>query len=117
MQKDGSFELLPTTPPSHTQWCPIDLEAAARDPDLHSIKYPRYHDGPSPLVVNVGPGDMLYLPAMWYHYVQQDELEAEAVIAVNFWYDMQFDAKFAYFSAIEKLAAHAGFIETCDEGE
>jgi hypothetical protein len=29
---------------------------------------------------------------MWYHHVRQEGV----TIAVNYWYDMQFDTKFAY---------------------
>ncbi len=39
--------------------------------------------------VQVGPGEVLYLPAMWYHRVSQVCSQAseghDYVIAVNFW--------------------------------
>eukprot|EP00955_Chlamydomonas_euryale_P004955 52853-Chlamydomonas_euryale.AAC.13 len=42
---------------------------------------------PGPLVANVGPGEVLYLPAMWQHYVTQrcSSPGHDYVVAVNFW--------------------------------
>ncbi|ETO15616.1 hypothetical protein RFI_21744 [Reticulomyxa filosa] len=44
--------------------------------------------------VIVNPGDLLYLPSLWYHKVTQTEDNFGKCIAVNMWYDMQFDIKF-----------------------
>ncbi|KAG5938447.1 hypothetical protein E4U53_008009 [Claviceps sorghi] len=45
-----------------------------------------------PMRVTLNPGDMLYLPAMWYHKVSQSSSpEGEGfVVAINYWYDMEF---------------------------
>ncbi|KAG5979927.1 hypothetical protein E4U55_004620 [Claviceps digitariae] len=65
---------------------------ATWDPD-----YPQ--DSPTPLSrfakpmrVILNPGDMLYLPAMWYHKVSQSSSPDEEgfVVAINYWYDMEF---------------------------
>lgn len=69
------------------------------------------------LQVTVYAGDVLYLPAMWYHYVQQDELEQEAVIAVNCWVDMEFGARFAWLTMLERLCEVAGLIDRQPEPE
>lgn len=61
--------------------------------------------------VTVYPGDVLYLPAMWYHYVQQDELDQEAVIAVNCWVDMEFNSRFAWLKLLETLCETFGLID------
>ncbi|XP_045455605.1 bifunctional peptidase and (3S)-lysyl hydroxylase Jmjd7 [Melitaea cinxia] len=44
-------------------------------------------------------GDCLYLPSLWFHHVKQ----SHGCIAVNYWYDMEFDIKYCYFKMLEKL--------------
>ncbi|CAB3378966.1 Hypothetical predicted protein [Cloeon dipterum] len=51
------------------------------------------------LIARVEAGDMLYLPSLWFHQVSQ----SHGCIAVNYWYDMKFDIKYAYFSMLEHL--------------
>jgi peptidyl-lysine (3S)-dioxygenase / protease len=41
--------------------------------------------GACPVQITLEPGEMLYLPAAWWHYVQQSGL----TIALNWWYDME----------------------------
>lgn len=38
-----------------------------------------------PINITVRAGEMLYLPAGWWHYVRQSDLS----IAVNYWYDTE----------------------------
>ncbi|GJP41956.1 hypothetical protein CLOM_g1567 [Closterium sp. NIES-68] len=59
--------------------------------------------GPPPLVCTIGPGEMLYLPSMWYHHVSQSPDETGRTIALNYWYDMQFDVKYAYYNLVQSL--------------
>jgi jumonji domain-containing protein 7 len=49
--------------------------------------------------VHVHAGEMLYLPSLWFHKVTQ----TCETIAVNYWYDMTFDAKWCYFEFLEGL--------------
>ncbi|KAK6528500.1 hypothetical protein TWF281_009741 [Arthrobotrys megalospora] len=49
----------------------------------------------TPMKVEVKAGEMLYLPALWYHQVAQKVDEKEGVcVAVNYWYDMDFSGPF-----------------------
>lgn len=94
-------------------WCPVDVDAICCGGSLRAeqeAQYPRYFQGAKPLEVAVEAGDLLYLPAMWYHYVRQEELEDEAVIAVNCWVDMAFDAKYAYFDFLQQVCETVGLI-------
>lgn len=50
------------------------------------------------------PGDVLYLPSLWYHQVEQQNDELGRVIAVNFWYDMTYDQNYNYYQLLENLA-------------
>ena len=43
-----------------------------------------------PIEVSLERGDMLYLPALWYHHVSQSVGEEKICVAVNYWYDMDF---------------------------
>lgn len=111
---DGTWALEPEDPARQVQWCPVDvdaIDASGALEDAQRQNFPRYFEGPPPLRVTVHAGETLYLPSMWYHYVQQDEGDADAVIAVNHWYDMKFDGRFAFFQCVERLAEHAGLIQ------
>jgi jumonji domain-containing protein 7 len=66
---------------SRVPWIELD----PLDPQVND-KFPLFKKA-SPMVCNVHAGDVLYIPAMWYHRVTQ----TETTIAVNYWYDMNFD--------------------------
>lgn len=69
----------------------VDLDLDCQQfPFLKQI--PKYH-------VVVKPGEVLYLPAIWFHQVaqaknKQSGANHDFTIAVNFWYDMLFDQKY-----------------------
>uniref|UniRef100_A0A1I8NEN2 JmjC domain-containing protein n=1 Tax=Musca domestica TaxID=7370 RepID=A0A1I8NEN2_MUSDO len=79
--------------PLLTEWISIDPLA----PDL--AKYPQYSKI-KPLHVRLNAGDVLFLPNYWYHHVRQ----SHKCIAVNFWYDMEYDSRYCYYRMLEELA-------------
>ena len=60
-----------------------------------------------PLRVTVRAGELLYLPSLYYHHVQQTADPDGRCIAVNFWFDMDYDVKFAYFQFLHALSRRA----------
>ncbi|XP_071844925.1 bifunctional peptidase and (3S)-lysyl hydroxylase Jmjd7-like isoform X2 [Apostichopus japonicus] len=88
----GEFKVEPNETGDKVKWIPVD----PLKPDLG--KWPLYGKA-RPIHCSLHPGEMLYLPSMWYHHVRQ----GEGTIAVNYWYDMEFDIKFNYFQFVEKL--------------
>lgn len=85
-------QVLDNDDPQHTEWVSIDPLA----PDFST--YPQYAKA-RPLRVRVHAGDVLYLPNYWFHHVQQ----SHKCIAVNFWYDMEYDSRYCYYRMLEEL--------------
>ncbi|XP_059055868.1 uncharacterized protein LOC131849767 [Achroia grisella] len=52
--------------------------------------------------VRLNKGDCLYLPSLWFHHVRQ----SHGCIAVNYWYDMEYDIKYCYYKMLEKLCGN-----------
>merc|ERR550514_597593 len=72
--QEGGWTVVPDAPDTPlVPWIPVDVAK----PDL--CKYPDAAKAPS-VEVRVKPGEMLYLPAMWYHRVAQEGV----TIGVNF---------------------------------
>ncbi|GAP89127.2 putative phospholipase A2 [Rosellinia necatrix] len=63
---------------------------ATWDPDTPASHATPYSYLAEPMRVSLEPGDMLYLPAMWYHKVSQSCSKDGICVAVNYWYDMEF---------------------------
>jgi jumonji domain-containing protein 7 len=70
------------------------LPFATWDPDEPEVKATRFSLLARPLRVTLEEGDMLYLPAMWYHKVSQKAGEEGFACAVNYWFDMEFGGGF-----------------------
>lgn len=81
---DGKPELI--------EWVSID----PLSPDFK--QYPQYKNA-TVYEVRVNAGDILYLPSLWYHHVRQ----SHKCIAVNFWYDMDYDSRYCYYKMVEHL--------------
>ncbi|OJD30470.1 phospholipase a2 [Diplodia corticola] len=64
------------------------------DPDQPEVRPTAFSKLSQPVRVTLEPGDMLYLPAMWYHKVAQSCSDEGICVAVNYWYDMDFSGPF-----------------------
>tara|TARA_R110002003_G_scaffold138_14_gene12747 strand:- start:2792 stop:3691 length:900 start_codon:yes stop_codon:yes gene_type:complete len=60
-------------------------------PDENATVHSQYSH---PLRVTLDEGDMLYLPALWYHKVSQSCNDEGICCAVNYWYDLEFSGAF-----------------------
>lgn len=67
---------------------------ATWDPDVPHQSTTSFSSLSRPLRVSLNPGDMLYLPALWYHKVSQSCSEEGICCAVNYWYDMEYAGPF-----------------------
>lgn len=81
-------------PASSIKWIPLDPD----DPGVCE-KYPTFSNT-HPIRCTVCPGEILYIPAMWYHRVSQEEL----TVAINFWYDQRFDFRYVFHSVVQQLS-------------
>ncbi|XP_064625437.1 bifunctional peptidase and (3S)-lysyl hydroxylase JMJD7-like [Lineus longissimus] len=92
VHEDGSYDVVDDMETGKVPWIPVDPET----PDLE--KYPKYKRA-KPYVIRVEKGETLYLPSLWFHHVRQ----SQGCIAVNFWYDMEYDIKYNYHKFVEGL--------------
>ena len=89
-ENDGDFQIVPDV--GTVPWISIN----PLSPDL--FKYPNYLKAHK-VMCRVHQGEILYLPSLWFHHVQQ----SHGCIAINYWYDMQYDIKFNYFQFLNSL--------------
>lgn len=97
LTEEGTFKVVDEEAMEKVPWIPLDPLA----PDL--ARYPSYSQAQA-LRCTVRAGEMLYLPALWFHHVQQ----SQGCIAVNFWYDMEYDLKYSYFQLLDSLTKASG---------
>ncbi|XP_058191486.1 lysine-specific demethylase JMJ32 [Rhododendron vialii] len=99
----GGFKLELEDPVRYVPWCSVDPYPSPENMKMEKLKFPLYFDGPKPFEVTVKAGDILYLPSMWFHHVRQTPDSRGRTIAINYWYDMQFDIKYAYFNFLQSI--------------
>ncbi|KAI3945156.1 hypothetical protein MKW92_014750 [Papaver armeniacum] len=97
-QDTGELTLQLEQPRRHVPWCSVNPYPPAATKDQEVSKFPLYFNGPRPFECTVKAGEILYLPSMWFHHVKQSPDNRGRTIAINYWYDMQFDIKYAYFN-------------------
>eukprot|EP00434_Breviolum_minutum_P012343 symbB.v1.2.010877.t1/scaffold689.1/size246588/8 len=107
-KSDGKLEAVlddANDPASAVPWIPFDVLAfdekrfpdfaefgsslAVQDQEMIDVQLLRFPSNPQ---VSVRKGELLYLPAMWYHRVAQKGV----TIAVNYWHDMQIGHAFLH---------------------
>ncbi|XP_062597221.1 bifunctional peptidase and (3S)-lysyl hydroxylase Jmjd7-like [Saccostrea cucullata] len=92
-EKNGEFIIEDDVETGKVPWIAVN----PLNPDLE--KYPEFGKAVS-LEVTVKEGEILFLPSLWYHHVQQ----SHGCIAVNYWYDMQYDIKYNYYNFLQNIS-------------
>ncbi|WVQ85080.1 hypothetical protein IAT38_007244 [Cryptococcus sp. DSM 104549] len=100
-------------PPSTLQRTSTGTLAPVLDPaPAHPIPWVSSTDFPprvEPVVVTLKEGQTLYLPANWWHRVEQEEGDAGIVVAVNYWYTSEINPQtYAYERLAQRIARLAG---------
>ncbi|GMH02938.1 hypothetical protein Nepgr_004777 [Nepenthes gracilis] len=102
-QDTGEFDLKLEDPIRYVPWCSVNPFPSLRTEGKEMNDFPLYFNGPMPFECTVKTGEILYLPSMWFHYVRQTPGPSGCTIAINYWYDMQFDVKYAYFNFLQSI--------------
>ncbi|KAI8808687.1 cupin-like domain-containing protein [Cladochytrium replicatum] len=112
-RKPQSWNITRVDPPSNTRWVSIPPRFLrdGKDQDLP----PDFVARCRPMEVTLSAEDILYLPAMWFHRVEQTSEvlfssdvnvpNLDCAIALNYWYDMEFDNRYSYFSFLRNIVA------------
>ncbi|KAG0368905.1 cupin-like domain-containing protein [Gamsiella multidivaricata] len=107
------YKLEPMEPLTYTKW--IGLNPSHEPKEELYEKFPRFHMC-QPFRVELNPGELLYLPAMWYHQVEQEPDHEGKCIAVNWWYDMGFEGdRFATATFMSNLVQLIDQIDVSSE--
>ena len=89
---DGEWDKIVDTEADKVGWIVID----PLSPDLD--QYPQFANS-TVFKLKLEAGDCLYLPSFWFHHLTQ----SHGCIAVNYWYDMEFDVKYNYYNLLQTL--------------
>lgn len=92
IERDGEFQIEDDVDTGEVPWIAVN----PLDPDLSH--YPEFGKARG-VEVTVREGEILYLPSLWFHHVRQ----SHGCIAVNYWYDMQFDIKYNYYNFLQNV--------------
>ncbi|KAI3634294.1 hypothetical protein MIR68_007898 [Amoeboaphelidium protococcarum] len=61
---------------------------------------------PRPYIVEVKAGEMLYLPSLWFHQVEQKtDDRSQLCVAINYWYDMEFGTNYCLGETLRDISS------------
>ena len=83
------------------------------DPDKPDERATKFSQIAIEMRLTLNEGDMLYLPAQWYHKVSQSCNSEGVCCAVNYWYDMEFPGAFHPSMSFIRSAAELATREHC----
>jgi jumonji domain-containing protein 7 len=104
---DAGFHICIDEPEAYVPFAMWDPD----HPDVNATPYSRYS---RPLRVTLEEGDMLYLPALWFHKVSQSCNDEGICCAVNYWYDLDFSGG---FWSMAGFVRSVGLLSLEDEGK
>lgn len=110
----GEFKLELEDPIRYVPWCSVNPYPSPSTKKRDMARFPLYFEGPKPFECTVKAGEILYLPSMWFHHVRQTPDSSGLTVAVNYWYDMQFDVKYAYFNFLQSVPC-SGFDDVANK--
>lgn len=97
VEESKQWQLRVNDPAMWVPWVSVDPRALDLD------RWPRYARA-NPIKVTVHAGEVLYLPSLWFHMVEQEPDENGKNISINMWYDMQFGPAHNYNKMLEKMS-------------
>jgi jumonji domain-containing protein 7 len=98
-KKSGEWIVKENDGDSQVKWIQGNVEPLVDNKDAVPTNQPLL-SLTHPIRVHVKAGEMLYLPALWFHQVAQ----TCETVGINYWYDMQFDSpNWCYFNLLQQL--------------
>ena len=80
-----------------TPWIPIDpAKLTNQAPEGYPFASTQYL---KPIHCEISTGEVLYLPALWYHQATQ----LYESISVNYWHEMRFDFRYVYYNCLHNI--------------
>eukprot|EP01083_Nonionella_stella_P050743 134888_1 len=98
-EDDGNWRIITSEPEEFVEWIPVDPNS----PNFE--EFPKFRHT-HPLRCTIKPGELLYLPALWFHEVRQTgdcHGTHGRTIAVNWWYDMSYNVTFNYNNVLDEM--------------
>ncbi|KAH6723895.1 cupin-like domain-containing protein [Leptodontidium sp. MPI-SDFR-AT-0119] len=90
-EKEPRFDIIIDEEENSVPFATWDPDPPLSAEEGNGTKYSKFVE---PVRVTLEEGDMLYLPALWYHKVSQSCSEEGICVAVNYWHDMEFGGGF-----------------------